>query len=193
MKIILLSGWSTSGKDTVGKILEKNHRAVLFAFADVLKEIVAKEFEFPIGWAYSEEGKHKRLPNGKTVREMLIKRGQEIRKEKGTEYFAQIVANQIQILTSMSNSDQIAVVTDWRLPIELETLQKMLKHKIYTVRIQRRGQLKSPIKDSETESQLDAFPFDFFIDNEGISLESLQNEVDAKLKDILNVENEMRM
>jgi hypothetical protein len=193
MKIIFLSGWSTSGKDTVGKILEKRHRAVLFAFADVLKEIVAKEFQFPVGWAYSEEGKNTILTNGKSVREMLIKRGQEIRKEKGTDYFAKIVANQIHNLATMSTSEQIVVVTDWRLPIELETLQIMLKYPIYAVRIQRKGQTNSPIKDSETESQLDAFPFNFFIDNDGLSLESLQNEIDIKLKDILSIEDEMRM
>jgi len=187
MKIILLSGWSTSGKDTVGKILEKSQGAKLFAFADVLKQIVAKEFDFPIEWAYSEEGKNIFLSNGKTVREMLIKRGQEIRKEKGTEYFAKIVANQIEIL----ESEQIIVVTDWRLPIELETLENNLRYPLYKVRIQKNGQLKSPIKDSETESQLDKFHFDFMIHNDGLSLESLESEIKNKLKNILSIENEV--
>lgn len=188
MKVILLSGWSTSGKDTVGKILEKSHGAKLFAFADVLKQIVAKEFDFPIEWAYSEEGKNRLLSNGKTIREMLIKRGQEIRKEKGTEYFAKIVANQIQTL----ESEQIIVITDWRLPIELQTLEEILSYSIYKVRIQRKGQIQSPIKDSETESQLDMFPFDFVIYNDGLSLESLESEIKNKLKNILSIENEVR-
>jgi hypothetical protein len=184
MKVILLSGWSTSGKDTVGKILEKHHRAILFAFADVLKEIVAKEFMFPVGWAYTEEGKNTILSNGKTIREMLIKRGQEIRKEKGTDYFAKIVADQIQALGPMSVEEQLVVVTDWRLPIELDILQKILNYPLYKVRIQRKGQAQSPIKDSETETQLDTFPFDFIIDNDGLSLESLHNEINDKFKNI---------
>jgi hypothetical protein len=185
MKVILLSGWSTSGKDTVGAILEKKYNAVRFAFADVLKEIVANEFKFPIGWTHNEKGKMKILSNGKTVREVLIQRGQEIRKEKNDSgYFARIVAHQIQTLSLMTNPDQVAVITDWRLPIELETLETCLNSKIYKIRVQRTGLSQSPIKDSETEGQLDTFLFDFIIENDGISVESLELEIQNKISNL---------
>jgi dephospho-CoA kinase len=186
MKVILLSGWSTSGKDTVGKILEKNYKASLFAFADVLKQIVANEYQFPVAWTYTEQGKQTLLSNGKTVREVLIQRGQEIRKEKNDlGYFARIVAQQIQTLSLMANPDQLVVITDWRLPVELETLQTCLNSKIYKIRVQRANLLESPIKDSETETQLDTFAFDRIIMNNGISLENLENEIKNQIKDIL--------
>ncbi len=50
MTVILLSGWSTAGKDTVGSILIRNLNATRMAFADVLKEMVAKEYGFPMFW-----------------------------------------------------------------------------------------------------------------------------------------------
>jgi hypothetical protein len=53
---------------------------------------------------------------------------------------------------------------------------------IYTVRIQRQGLTKSPIKDSETESQLDNYTFDYVIENDGVSLESLKMEIQKKLR-----------
>jgi dephospho-CoA kinase len=183
MKVILLSGWSTSGKDTVGKILEKECKAFLIAFADILKDIVAQEYNFPISLAYSEKGKQTVVSNGKTVRDLLIQRGQEIRREKkDSGYFARIVAKQIQTLLNMKSSTELVVITDWRLPIEYEVIKKNLTCPIYTVRIQRQGLTKSPIKDSETESQLDNYIFDYVIENNGVSLESLKMEIEKKLR-----------
>lgn len=182
MKVLLLSGWSTSGKDTVGKILEKEFKAFHFAFADILKEIVAQEYNFPVNLTHSEKGKQTVLANGKTIRELLIKRGQEIRKEKNdTGYFSRIVAKQIQNLSLMAKPPKLVVVTDWRLPIELDIVKSILSYPVYTVRIQREGLTQSPIKDSETESQLDNYNFDYVIENDGVSLETLKMEVLKKL------------
>jgi phosphomevalonate kinase len=182
MKVLLLSGWSTSGKDTVGKILEKQYKAFLFAFADILKEIVAQEYNFPVSLAHTEKGKQTVLANGKTVRELLIKRGQEIRKEKNdTGYFSRIIAKQIQTLSLMVNPPNLVVITDWRLPIELDVIKSILSCPVHTVRIQRKGLTASPIKDSETESQLDNYGFDCIIENDGVSLETLKAEVLKKL------------
>ena len=144
--------------------------------------MVATEFQFPVGWAHTEKGKLQTLSNGKTVREVLIQRGQEIRKEKNDSgYFARIIANQIQILATMSGGEQIVAITDWRLPIELETLESCLRFPIYKVRVQRNGLTQSPIQDSETESQLDSFLFDSVIENDGISLQSLELEIQNKI------------
>ena len=55
--VFLLSGWSTAGKDSVGAILQSEYGVQRLAFADVLKEMIAEEFQFPVEWAHNEEGK----------------------------------------------------------------------------------------------------------------------------------------
>lgn len=57
MKILLLSGWSSSGKLTVATILKEKYRAHVFAFADELKEIVAKAEKFLFELTQTQEGK----------------------------------------------------------------------------------------------------------------------------------------
>ena len=53
MTILLLSGWSTSGKDMVASLLKEQYGFQRYAFADILKEIVAGEYLFPVEWAHS--------------------------------------------------------------------------------------------------------------------------------------------
>ena len=107
--ILLLSGWSKSGKSTVAEILSQRYGAKVYAFADELKKMVAEEFQFPFEWTQTQEGKQQLAPNGKTVRELLIQRGQEIRAEKEDPgFFARLVAKQIQML------DTLCVISDWR-------------------------------------------------------------------------------
>lgn len=183
MKIVLLSGWSGSGKDTVGNSLEHMVNARLIAFADALKEIVANEAGFPLFWAYSQQGKQRRLKNGKTVRDVLVQRGQEIRAEKGDSgYFARIVAGKIRTM----DANSLVVITDWRLPIELDTIQECLADiPILKVRVQRADQIQSPVKDSETETQLDNWVFDCTIHNDGKSIIALEEELRKKLIPLL--------
>ena len=176
--VFLLSGWSTSGKDTVGQILQSKFGFQRFAFADILKELLATEFYFPVDWAHSESGKLK-IPNssnGKTVRQLLIQRGQEIRSEKGDPgFFARFVASKIKM------SKKPIVITDWRLNIELETLRSEIQNPIFTVRIHRTGLLQSPIQNSFTETELDTFNFDIYVENSGTSPEELYEEIIKKL------------
>lgn len=47
IKVIALSGWKGSGKDTVASILIGSHGYKRYAFADVLKDMVADEFNIP--------------------------------------------------------------------------------------------------------------------------------------------------
>jgi len=174
MKIVLLSGYSQSGKSTVAQLLTERYGAIQFAFADELKVIVAKEYKFPFEWTQTQEGKQQELPCGMRVRDVLIKRGQEIRAEQNDPgYFARLVAQRIKTLSE----DALIVISDWRLPIELETLKEELPlpfGEIYTVRIQRDGQSESPVKDSLTEHSLDEFPFGYRVSNSGTNLHQLK-------------------
>ena len=177
MKILLLSGWSNSGKSTVAEILSQRHEAKVYAFADELKKIVADEFKFPFEWTQTQEGKLKVLPNGKTVRDLLIQRGQEIRAEKNDAgFFAKQVANQIQ------TTNTLHVISDWRLEVELKTLkQELPSAEIYTIRVQREDQKESPVFDSLTEHELDLFSFDYTLTNSGKNKEILAISITTML------------
>ena len=48
MSIILLRGFSNSGKDFIGEILCNQYNYTRYAFADSLKNMVSKKFNCPI-------------------------------------------------------------------------------------------------------------------------------------------------
>lgn len=193
MIIYLLSGWSGSGKDTAGIIFQKKYGCIRMAFADVLKRMVAAEFNFPVEWTHTEAGKQLVIPvAGKSVRELLIQRGQEIRKEKGDPgFFARIVATEIQNLIFSGSTPEGIVITDWRLPVEYEVLRSILHFPIVKIRIHKWGQITSPVKDSETEMQLDEWSFDFTINNLGTHLGSLEIEISQKLMQYFKQETQV--
>lgn len=178
MKILLLSGWSNSGKSTVAEILSERHGAKVFAFADALKKIVAEEFQFPFQWTQTQEGKQRLAPNGKTVRELLIQRGQEIRAEKNDlGFFARQVAKQI-----LATENTLCAISDWRLEVEFETLkQELPTAEIHTIRIQREGQEASPVGDALTEHELDFFPFEYMLKNSGTNKDTLAVRITTML------------
>jgi hypothetical protein len=47
MKVVAISGWKRSGKDTAANYLVEEYGATRVAFADVLKDMVAKEYNIP--------------------------------------------------------------------------------------------------------------------------------------------------
>ena len=177
--ILLLSGWSGAGKDTVADFLTR-YGFTKLAFADSLKEIVATEFNIPLEWTMTQEGKRTTLPCGKSVRELLIKRGQEIRHEqKNLGYFAEQVAKKIEAQKGKY------VISDWRFIDELETLKEFCKaEKIITIRITRRGQEESQVKDLITEHYLDFFSFSYRFENPG-TLDGLEKEIQYYIENVL--------
>ena len=180
MIIILLSGWAGAGKDATAGLLNA-YGYKRYAFADYLKWQVAGEYKFPLQWCYTQSGKQQKLDSadGKTVRDILILRGQQIRAEKGNPgYFAERTANQI-----LDTFCEKAVISDWRLKCELQTLKEFffMNTKIITVRVNRTGQEDSLVKDSLTEHELDDFPFDVVIENPGYSWQGLEQEIKKKL------------
>jgi hypothetical protein len=184
--VFLLSGWSGAGKDTVGKCMQHTYGAPHYAFADELKETVAKELDIPLHLTQTELGKATCMPNGKTVREILIQRGQEIRAEKNDPmYFAKGVARKI---ISKYESDpevfRVFCITDWRLPEEFSGIeQALVPHgfQVFKVRVKRVNQDRSPVNDSLTETQLDRWVFDAYINNPLDGYTALTAEVVEKL------------
>jgi hypothetical protein len=178
MSILLLNGWSGAGKDAVAGLLQGRGFRRL-AFADPLKTIVAEELNLPVSVLHTQEGKQQVLPSGQTVRQRLIQRGQELRKDD-PGLFARHVASQISLDDSVPRG---YIITDWRLPIEILTLQKLLPEHMYTllpIRVNRANH-QSPVGDAYTEHQLDAYEFGITIENPGTTLEALEDELTKKL------------
>lgn len=57
MKVVMISGWKGSGKDTAADFLMKKHKFKRVAFADPLKDIVANEWDIPRSWCDDREYK----------------------------------------------------------------------------------------------------------------------------------------
>ncbi len=189
--VILISGWSGAGKDVIGTILQTKWKYKRLAFADELKRLICDEFKFPLEWTTTQEGKQTLVPaTGKTVRQLLIQRGQEIRAEKDDPgYFARVVGNQILQQFQSANG---FVITDWRLPIEISTLESMLAPcgiLILKARVHNSTQTESPVKDSTTEHQLERYIFDAHIQNDGVSYDALVKEVEEKLYHHVHIED----
>jgi hypothetical protein len=146
MYIILLRGYSQSGKDFVGKILCEQYGFKRFAFADSLKKIVAKNFQCELDQLHSQSGKLEICPNdsrGRTYRQILIDEAFRLR-EMDAGIFAKFCC---QDILSNGPSERI-VITDWRYPNELDIIARLLPgYGITAVHIKRQGQDRSPVND----------------------------------------------
>lgn len=163
MKVVLLSGWSQSGKDTVGTRLMLEHGFHRFAFADPVKDVAAQQYGFDRTLADSQEGKASVvaprnffMPAGRTVREWVIHVGEERKRVHGGGCWAREIAGRLKATASF---DKRFVLTDWRFPEELVALQQALPAttEFYPVRLVRPGQRVSPV-GSMTEYALSGFP-----------------------------------
>jgi phosphomevalonate kinase len=141
MIIILLRGFSHSGKDFVGNILSTQYGYKQFSFADSLKKIVAEKYNIELNLLYSQEGK-KTIYNNTTYRQLLIDEAL-ILKEKDPDIFAKHCCKDIN-----NTQHNMIVITDWRFYNELYVLKEYFTDaKIIPVHIIRTNQTKSPIDD----------------------------------------------
>lgn len=155
MSIILLRGFSHSGKDFVGNILCKKYGYTRFAFADSLKKLVADEFNYPLEKLHTQEGKLEVCKSDslrRTYRQILIDEAFRMR-NIDAGIFAKYCCQDILDLEYVP--DKI-VITDWRYPNELGIVTKMFPvHKVKCVLVQRKGQDKSPVQDISEYNLID--------------------------------------
>jgi hypothetical protein len=172
MNIVWLSGLAGSGKDTVASILTKKYDYYRVAFADVLKDMVAAAYDIDRKLCDTVEGKQTLLPNGKTVREVLIYESAEAKKGNSNVFAEQAL---IKILESNQNH---IVISDWRYPEEYEFIKINLGPDVThnTIRIVRPG-LPSLLDPSE--HALDSWSFDTTITN--TQLKFLERDIVAYL------------
>ncbi len=91
MKLIAISGWVKSGKDTAANMLISDYGFKRVAFADPLKETVAEQFDISLPSLHTQEGKEKPILSmpvdprdaySKMIAEFLVK---EFRTQDGRQ------------------------------------------------------------------------------------------------------------
>ncbi len=145
MNIILLRGFSHSGKDFVGETLCSKYGYKRFAFADFLKKIVAQTFGCPIEQLHSQSGKLQVCPSdsaARTFRQILIDEAFRLRNINPGVFVEHCCKDIIE------SDSKLVVITDWRYPNEIDIITKAFPNAIVTpVHILRIGQDKSPVDD----------------------------------------------
>lgn len=188
MSIILLRGFSHSGKDFIGQILCNDYGYKRYAFADSLKKIVAKEFNCSLEQLHSQEGKLQICENDslkRTYRQILIDEALRLRNiDAGV--FAKHCCSEIYGFNPEDVPEKI-VITDWRYPNEITILEQAFPgYKITPVYIQRLDQLKSPVNDI-SEYQLMNRTDDYILINK--MDDSIYTEIENLIKSIDLIES----
>lgn len=159
--IILISGYSKSGKDLFADYMVKSFNFKKYAIATSLKQMVAQKYNIDHNMTVTQEGKNTIVYNGLTVRELLINYAAELKDSVNQDVF---IADMYKRISTESDN---VVISDFRYINEYEYLcRQFYKNdkdtKVVTVRIDRFD--KSPV-DSLSETQLDNFKFDYYIVN----------------------------
>lgn len=162
MRIILLKGFAGSGKDTFGKCFVEHLGFYRFAFADSLKKMVSKKYNIAETILHNQDGKLLIEPkSGKTWRTILLEEARDAR-EKDPTIFANMCIDDI-----LESGEQNIIITDWRFPNELDSIQKRIPDAFcITVEIRRTDQTISPVNDI-SEYLLKDIVCDFIIENDG--------------------------
>jgi hypothetical protein len=148
MIIILLRGFSNSGKDFVGDIICSQYGYKKFSFADSLKQIVANKYNIKLELLYSQEGKMMVCCNDtlrRTHRQLLLDEALKL-KNLDPDIFAKHCCDNIN--NALHNNAKKFIITDWRFNNELDVLKDYFQDaKIIPVHVIRTNQIKSPIDD----------------------------------------------
>lgn len=183
MSIILLRGFSHSGKDYIGQILCDKYGYKRFAFADSLKKIVSNAFGCPLEQLHSQEGKLQICENDvlkRTYRQILIDEALRLR-NLDINTFVKHCCTEIYGMNPEDAPNKI-VITDWRYPNELTILEESFpNYKVTPVHIQRVNQLKSPVEDI-SEYQLSERSTDYIIINK--MNETIHEEVEKLINSL---------
>ena len=178
-RVILLSGWAGSGKDSVAAALgEHGYRRV--AFADPLKRHVADATGIPEAVFHSHTLKDRpftgpppsRYPTARTPRDVLLQHAVAAR-ERDPDIYAREIATEIRENPGLHHW----VISDWRYRREHSFLRSALPlrdgYELVQVRVLRPGIVPST---DHTEHDLDDVEMDYIVEND-TDLETLYRAV----------------
>jgi hypothetical protein len=181
--ILFISGWAHAGKDSLAKILVESYEFQKLAFADPIKQQVAKNLEIPLEWCYDQDKKAESMVilQGRTLRDEIIRVAEEAR-EDDPEIWGRAIGEKIH--KSVQRGGSRFVISDWRHLEELWAVQKILpKALLIPLRIERPSQIISPVPD-RTEYSLLGFPFYKVFHNSGTIAKLLLQVVEFMEKDL---------
>lgn len=180
-KIIGLSGYARSGKDTVADILVRDHGFTKLSFAQPMRDalyalnpIVGLRLDTDArvqdviaehGWDGYKESRY-----GNEIRELLQRLGTEVGREMFGEAFWVMAAEGVML--NMLNDGKKVVFTDVRFINEAEMIDEYNDGQVWRVR--RPGVF--PANEHASETSMDDWDFESYIDNNG-SLEDLADMV----------------
>ena len=164
MKIIMIGGKARSGKDTFTDFLLeelKEKKACRIQISSYIKYYAMKYF----GWDGEEETK---------PRDLLNKLATEIIREKIDPDFH--INRLIQDIEVLSHFYDIFIVSDVRLPSEIEKVKEKFSDVVTVKLLRESDELNESQKTHITETALDNYEgFDYVIDNNG-TLNQLQEK-----------------
>ena len=165
--IVLLSGWSGVGKDVVANLMMEEMRYTRLAFADVVRQEISEKTNIPID--YFSSPMYKDLPMPKpladfpdaiTYRDVLIQWAKKRRSIQDDVYAQKIIDS----IRSGEVGNKI-VISDWRFLCEEKAIVAAFpSYTILRIRIHRDSVLP---RDSPSEHELDNFPMDIELQNNG--------------------------
>ena len=165
MFILLISGYSCSGKDTLADLfLPLGFKK--YAMADSVKTFSSERHGFPFSLTQSQEGKatlvkstfsHKEV----TVRQLLIEDSLEMKiTSQDPAFWACILAKKIS-----KELPEYVVISDWRYKEELNHLKTIFPDAtVKKIRVVRDNIVLS---SDPSEHDLDNFTFDYVVKNNG--------------------------
>lgn len=180
-KVLALSGWRFSGKDTTADFLVQEFGFTKLSFAARLKDMVARDYRIPREWmddplkkevpleqypviatdassAAMQQNLHVELNSGYwTPRALCIHEG-TAKRAVHSNYWVRQVA---EVISSIP--DQDFVISDLRYKSEADTLRLLLPE-IQLIRITR---FDSILTNDPSERDLDNYTFDWRISNRG--------------------------
>lgn len=180
MKIILLCGWSGSGKDATASILVNKYGYKRYAFADQLKDIASAIYGFPRDMADSQEGKQNLWPCGfekKTIRDLLLLVGKVERERFGLDIYVRGVVDELKKLPDNSK----IVISDLRYPAELAYMKMFARDFEYSIevwKIVRKDQEQSPV-NHESENLMESFHHSRILENPGTTILDLEEVIES--------------